>query len=68
MSGIKTQNGPQYHNPNSLVHLIGRGNEAEVVVEVIQILTLIDFEAQVSTIAKGFVSNRNYILIPWIDS
>ena len=46
--------GPQYHNPDPLVRLIGPPNEAPVVVEGIPITSLVDSGANMSAITRSF--------------
>ena len=46
--------GPQYHNPDPLVRLIGPPNEAPVVVEGLPITGLIDSGANMSAITRSF--------------
>ena len=54
-SGVKTVSGPQYHNPDPLVRLIGTPNEFRVEVEGVPITALIDSGANLSAITKSFV-------------
>ena len=53
-SGVKTVSGPQYHNPDPLVRLIGTPNESRVEVEGVPITALIDSGANLSAITKSF--------------
>ena len=46
--------GPQYHNPDPLVRLIGTSNESRVEVEGVPITALIDSGANLSAITKSF--------------
>ena len=46
--------GPQYHNPDPLVRLIGTPNESKVEVEGVPITALIDSGANLSAITKSF--------------
>ena len=45
---------PEYHNPDPLVRLIGKANEASAVVEGVPITCLVDTGACMSAMAKGF--------------
>ena len=47
--------GPQYHNPDSLVRLIGTPNESLAIVEGVPITSLIDSGANMLAITKSFV-------------
>ena len=47
--------GPQYHNPDPLVRLIGTPNESPAIVEGVPITSLIDLGANMSAITKSFV-------------
>ena len=53
-SGVNTVPGPQYHNPDPLVRLIGTPNESRVEVEGVPITALIDSGANLSAITKSF--------------
>ena len=53
-SGVSTVPGPQYHNPDPLVRLIGTPNESRVEVEGVPITALIDSGANLSAITKSF--------------
>ena len=44
---------PGYHNPSTLVWLIGYSNEAMAVVERAKMMELVDAGSQVSTLTKG---------------
>ena len=46
--------GPQYHNPDPLVRLIGTSNESPAIVEGVPITSLIDSGANMSEITKSF--------------
>ena len=48
--------GPQYHNPDPLVRLIGTPNESQVEVEGVPITALIDSGANLSAITKSFAA------------
>ena len=47
--------GPQYHNPDPLVRLIGTPNKSPAIVEGVPITSLIDSGANMSAITKSFV-------------
>ena len=47
--------GPQYHNPDPLVRLIGTPNESSVFVEGVSITSLVDSGANMMAITKSFV-------------
>ena len=51
---MQTVPGPQYHNPDPLVRLIGTPNESRVEVEGVPITALIDSGANLSAITKSF--------------
>ena len=51
---MNTVPGPQYHNPDPLVRLIGTPNESWVEVEGVPITALIDSGANLSAITKSF--------------
>ena len=53
-SGVNTVPGPQYHNPDPLVRLIGTPNESRVEIEGVPITALIDSGANLSAITKSF--------------
>ena len=53
-SGVNAVPGPQYHNPDPLVRLIGTPNESRVEVEGVPITALIDSGANLSAITKSF--------------
>ena len=53
-SGVNTVPGPQYHNPDPLVRLIGTPNESRVEVEGVPITALIDSGANLSAITKSY--------------
>ena len=53
-SGVNTVPGPQYHNPDPLVRLIGTPNESRIEVEGVPITALIDSGANLSAITKSF--------------
>ena len=53
-SGANTVPGPQYHNPDPLVRLIGTPNESQVEVEGFPITALIDSRANLSAITKAY--------------
>ena len=52
MGGITP--GPQYHNPDPLVWLIGTPNESPAVVEGVSITSLVDSGANMTAITKSF--------------
>ena len=51
---MKSEPGPEYHNPYLLVWLIGLSNEALVIINDVVTTALIDMGAQVSTISDAF--------------
>ena len=53
-SAVNTVPGPQYHNPDPLVRLIGTPNESQVEVEGFPITALIDSGANLSAITKAY--------------
>ena len=53
-SGVNTVPGPQYHNPDPLVQLIGTPNKSRVKVEGVPITALVDSGANLSAITKSF--------------
>ena len=53
-SGVGVVPGPQYHNPDPLVRLIGTPNESQIEVEGVPITALIDSGANLSAITKSF--------------
>ena len=61
---IKFITGPQYHNPDAAVRLIGRANEAEVFIDIIKVMALSDTGAQVSTITQDFCEEHVYEIHP----
>ena len=52
--GVSTVPGPQYHNPDPLVRLIGTPNESKVKIEGVPITAIIDSGANLSAITKSF--------------
>ena len=56
----KSVTGPQYHNLDTVVELIWRINEADIVVGDIQVMALIATGALVSTISQDFCEEHGY--------
>ena len=68
---IKLEKGPQYHNPEPLVRLIGDTNETNVIVDGVSCKGLVDSGAQISTITKSFakvLGLKNYHLDRLLDT
>ena len=61
---IKFITGSQYHNPDTVVRLIGRPNEAHVFIDDIKVTTLIDTGAQVSTITQDLCEEHRFEIHP----
>ena len=53
-SGVGVIPGPEYHNPDPLVRLIGTPNESPAIVEGVPITSLVDSGANLSAITKSF--------------
>ena len=51
---IKLEKGPQYHNPDPLVRLIGDTNEINIIVGGVSCKGLVGSDAQMPTITKSF--------------
>ena len=45
-----------YHNPDPIAHLVGKVNEAHILIDDVECLALIDLGAQISTITVEFVT------------
>ena len=45
----------QYHNPDPISHLVGKVNEAHILINYVECLALIDSGAQISTVTIEFV-------------
>ena len=52
--------GPQYHNPDPLVRLIGTPNESPAIVKGVPITSLIDSGANMSAITKSFAEELQF--------
>ena len=62
--GVGELPGPQYHNPDPLVRLIGTPNESPAIVEGIHITSLVDSGANMSAITKSFVDELQLEIKP----
>ena len=67
---IKLEKGPEYHNPDPLVRLIGDTNESNIKVDGVSCKGLVDSVAQISTTTKSFAKAfrlKNYHLDGLLD-
>ena len=55
---------PEYHNPDPLVRLIGKTNEASAVVDGVPITCLIDSGSCMSAMVKSFAKELNLEIKP----
>ena len=55
---------PGYHNPSPLIQLIGCANEVTVVVEGMEMMTLVDTGSQISALTVGFCSEFWLRILP----
>ena len=53
-----------YHSPGPLVHILGCANETRVVIEGVQMTTLMDTGSQISVLTKGFCTERGLKILP----
>ena len=60
---VKIAPGPWYHNCNAAVHVIGRANEAEILIDNNPVTALIDTRAQASTMTQDFCLCYGYDIL-----
>ena len=53
-----------YHNPDSLLWLLGHANEAMVVVEGVEMMALVDAGPQISALTEGFCTEMGLKILP----
>ena len=56
--------GPEYHNPNPWVRILGRANESNIEIEEKISKALIDSGAMISMMSKGYCDKHRYEIQP----
>ena len=56
--------GPDYHNPNPGVRILGRANESEIEIDGIKSKALIDSHAMISMMSKEYYDTYRYEIQP----
>ena len=56
--------GPDYHNPNPWVRILGRANKSEIEIDGIKSKALIDSGAMMSMISKEYCNIHRYEIQP----
>ena len=55
---------PRYHNPSSMVWLIGHANQAVVVVDGVEMMALVETGSQISVLTKEFCTEFGLRILP----
>ena len=60
----RVSTGPEYYNPNSWVRVLGRANESEIEIDGKISKALIDSDAMISMMSKGYCGKNGYEIQP----